>query len=322
MDEPAAIRPDLVPVVAAVLRDRQGRVLLAQRLPGKHLAGTWEFPGGKCEPGESAHQALARELAEELDIRIEASAPLLTLTHHYPEKSVRLMLREVPAWRGEPRGHEGQPLRWVSCAEMSELPMPAADRPICRALDLDPRYAISPDPALVGIDGLMNAWQDSLAAGFRLLQLRAPSMPGDQLLVLARQLGSMAREQGARWLLNGPVETAVGSGADGVHLSSRALAEFGERRRPEALLLAASCHDARELDMAAAVGADFVCLSPVQHTASHPQASPLGWSGFADLCAQSSLPVLALGGVAPEQLGQAREHGAWGVAGISAFGRR
>ncbi|MCC5866372.1 MAG: Nudix family hydrolase [Wenzhouxiangella sp.] len=322
MDDAAAIRPDLVPVVAGVLRDSRGRVLLAQRLPGKHLAGTWEFPGGKCEPGESPHQALARELAEELDIQVESSAPLLTLTHRYPEKSVRLMLREVPAWRGEPRGHEGQPLRWVTCAAMTELPMPAADRPICRILDLDPRYAISPDPTEVGIDGVVNAWQDSLAAGFRLLQLRAPTMPSDQLLVLARRLGRMAREQGARWLLNGAVETAVASGADGVHLSSRALAEFGERRRPEALLLAASCHDARELDLAAAVGADYVCLSPVQGTVSHPQARPLGWSGFADLCAHSSLPALALGGVTPAQLSQAREHGAWGVAGISAFGGR
>ncbi len=311
----------MITVVAGVLRDEAGRVLLAQRLPSKHLAGTWEFPGGKCEPGESAEDALARELAEELGIEVGSSSPLLGLTHHYPEKSVRLLLHELVDWRGEPRGCEGQPLRWVSVKGMVDLPMPAADRPIVRVLDLDPRYAITPDPDRVGgIEGLINAWQQSLAAGFRLLQLRAHSLKPTVLAEIAPRLGEMARQYGARWLLNGPAELAQAAGADGLHLRHADLLKQDQRPVPDNMLLAASCHDRESLQLAAALNADFVCLSPVRTTPSHSQADPLGWSGFAGLCADSALPVVALGGVSPGDLGTARQHGAWGVAGISAFG--
>lgn len=311
----------MIAVVAGVLRDEAGRILLAQRLPGKHLAGTWEFPGGKCETGESPHEALARELTEELGITIDDSRPLLSLTHHYPEKTVRLLLREVQRWQGQPQGCEGQPLRWVAVADMSELPMPAADRPIVRTLGLDARYAITPDPARVGgVDGLVAAWQTMLDAGFRLLQLRAHSLSAKVLAGLAPRLGEMARTRGARWLLNGPSEMALAAGADGLHLRHDELIRLKGRPVPDHLLLAASCHDRESLDQAAALGADFVCLSPVRETSSHAQARPLGWDGFARLCQHSGLPVLALGGIKPDDLGVAREHGAWGVAGISAFG--
>lgn len=311
----------MISVVAGVLRDEAGRVLLSQRLPGKHLAGTWEFPGGKCEPGESPAAALERELAEELGIALGASQPLLGLTHHYPEKSVRLMLREVSDWQGQPRGCEGQSLNWVAVEEMSGLPMPEADRPIVRVLDLDPRYAISPDPARAGgVEGLTKAWQQILAAGFRLLQLRAHGLETSELAALAPRLGDMARHHGARWLLNGPVELARAAGADGLHLRHADLLKLDQRPVPEDMLLAASCHDLESLKRAAALGADFVCLSPVRPTPSHHQARLLGWPGFGELCAESALPVLALGGVRPDDLCKARQNGAWGVAGISAFG--
>lgn len=311
----------MISVVAGVLRDEEGRVLLSQRLPGKHLAGTWEFPGGKCEPGESPAEALARELSEELGIALGASDPLLGLTHHYPEKSVRLLLREVRNWQGQPRGCEGQPLKWVAVEQMPGLPMPAADRPIVRVLDLDCRYAISPDPASDGgMQGLISAWEQSLAAGFRLLQLRAPSLDTRELAALAPRLGDMARRHGARWMLNGPVEIALAAGADGLHLRHDDLLRLDQRPVPESMLLAGSCHDRKSLKRAAALGCDFVCLSPVRATASHPWAVPLGWPGFAELCTASAVPVLALGGVSPGDLSMARQHGAWGVAGISAFG--
>ncbi len=311
----------MITVVAGILRDDAGRVLLTQRLPGKHLAGSWEFPGGKCEPGETPISALVRELGEELGIEVATSRPVLSLTHHYPDQRVRLLIREVDAWQGKPFGREGQPLRWVALDDMADLAMPAADRPIVRTLDLDARYAITPDPVQAGgIHGLIQSWQACLDAGYRLLQLRAHSLDSASLARLAERLGNLARPYRARWLLNGPADIAVATGADGLHLRHADLASHSQRPVSDELLLAASCHDADSLARAAQLGADFVCLSPVRATASHHQARPLGWDGFAALSALSALPVLALGGVKPEDLGLAREHGAWGVAGISAFG--
>lgn len=314
-------RPELL-VAAGVVRDEQGRILLAQRPPGKHLAGTWEFPGGKCEPGESGHEALARELREELGIQVQESAPLLSLTHAYPEKTVRLMLREVCSWRGQPVGLEGQPLRWARLEEMADLPMPAADRPMIRVMELEPRYAITPDPDQVGgIDGFIEAWRHRLDAGYRLLQLRADSLDRSALSDLAGRCAELARDYGARWLLNGPVEIALASAADGVHLNASALMREARRQVPETLLLAATCHSVEELERAGELGADFVCLSPVRTIRPDSRFEPLGWPGFAALCRHSPVPVLALGGVSAADLETARGQGAYGVAGISAFSR-
>lgn len=312
-------RPELL-VAAGVVRDDQGRILLAQRPPGKHLAGTWEFPGGKCESGETPQEALVRELDEELGIRVESSAPLLSLTHAYSEKTVRLLLREVCSWSGQPVGREGQPLRWARLDEMADLPMPAADRPMIRVMGLEPCYAITPDPTLIGgAEAFLDAWRQRLDAGYRLLQLRADSLDRPALAELAQRCGELARDYGARWLLNGPVEIALASAADGVHLNSAALMRDARRQVPETLLLAASCHNLEELERAGVLGADFVCLSPVRASGAQSRLEPLGWPGFAALCRHSPVPVMALGGVSAADLETARGQGAYGVAGISGF---
>ncbi|MFU8832978.1 MAG: Nudix family hydrolase [Wenzhouxiangella sp.] len=310
----------LIDVAAAVMRNPDGRILLSQRMDGKHLGGTWEFPGGKCEPGESVHESLARELNEELGIEISASSPLLTLTHVYPEKTIRLLIRAVDEWQGEPVGREGQSLRWVSLADMQTLAMPAADRPIVRAMGLDPHCSISRDPAdFHDIEAFVTDWRRRLDSGFRLLQLRAHSLDRDALVDLGICCGELARQYQATWLLNGPADLVEACGADGMHLTSAMLMECQSRPVPESMLLAASCHNVEELRQAGSIGADLVCIAPVQPTGSHPSARPLGWSEFARLCRHSPLPVLALGGLKPADLDLARSHGAYGVAGISGF---
>lgn len=312
---------DVVRVAAGVIRDERGRILLGQRPAGKHLAGTWEFPGGKCHPQESPADALARELDEELGVRVVRVAPLLALTHTYPELTVRLILHDVLDIQGQPHGREGQALRWANPEELDALDMPPADRPIVKALSISPRYAITPDPADAGgIDAVLSWTAASLVAGHRLLQLRAHSLGPAELEVLGHRLGALVRARGGRWLLNGPPELALELGADGVHLSAHALANCRQRPMPDDRLVMASCHDRNELARAGRVGADLVCLSPVAATRSHPGAEALGWERFESLGLYSPLPVFALGGLAPADLALARRHGAFGVAGISGFG--
>ncbi|MGB8692993.1 MAG: 8-oxo-dGTP diphosphatase MutT [Steroidobacteraceae bacterium] len=121
----AAIR-----VAAAVLRDSQGRVLVCQRPAGKTLAGLWEFPGGKLEPGEAAEAALRRELFEELGIEVRSCRPLMQLQHEYPERHVELLVWLIEHYDGEARGLEGQALRWVHVQELPALDLLPADLPI------------------------------------------------------------------------------------------------------------------------------------------------------------------------------------------------
>ena len=124
-----------VRVVAAVLRDERGRVLIAQRPAGKHMAGYWEFPGGKIAPGESSVAALTRELAEELGIALRRCHPLLQLRHDYADRVVELEVFAVDDYAGQPSGLEAQVLKWVAAAELGGQALLPADRPIIEALN-------------------------------------------------------------------------------------------------------------------------------------------------------------------------------------------
>ncbi|MCP5150542.1 MAG: NUDIX domain-containing protein [Chromatiales bacterium] len=121
-----------------MLRDHQGRVLVARRPPGAELGGLWEFPGGKAESGERPRDALARELEEELGVGVELARPLVRVGHDTSARRVLLDVWEILAYRGSPVGREGQPLRWVPAQELTRWPMPPADGPVITALRLPP----------------------------------------------------------------------------------------------------------------------------------------------------------------------------------------
>ncbi len=126
----------MIHVVAGAVTDATGRVLIAQRPPGKHLAGGWEFPGGKLEPGEARVAGLARELREELGISICAPRPLLRLRHTYDFGEVLIDMWVVTQYAGVPRGLDGQCLQWVTLEELAAVELLPADAPIVRALRL------------------------------------------------------------------------------------------------------------------------------------------------------------------------------------------
>ena len=125
---------ECVRVVAGAVFDAAGRVLIAERPAGKHLAGRWEFPGGKIGAEESREQALVRELHEELGIAVYGSEPVVTLVHAYPDREVELHLYVVQAWDGTARGLDGQRLKWVTLAQLDSEDLLEADRPFIDAL--------------------------------------------------------------------------------------------------------------------------------------------------------------------------------------------
>ena len=120
-------------VVTAAVVERDGRFLLTRRLQGTHLAGCWEFPGGKTEPGEAHHAALARELREELAVEIDVGDLVLSTTHAYPERTVELHFYRA-SLRGDPVPQLGQEMRWVAREELRGLDLPEADADLIRLL--------------------------------------------------------------------------------------------------------------------------------------------------------------------------------------------
>ena len=121
-------------VVAAAILDAAGRVLIAERPAGKHMAGRWEFPGGKVSPGEPEEAALARELEEELGIEVTGARPVMRLTHRYPDREIELSMWVVERYRGEPRALDGQRLKWVERTQLGREDILEADRPFVAAL--------------------------------------------------------------------------------------------------------------------------------------------------------------------------------------------
>jgi 8-oxo-dGTP diphosphatase len=123
-------------VVAAALFDDAGRVLIAQRPEGKHMAGWWEFPGGKVAAGESDRDALVRELREELGIETRVDSEIMSLTHDYPDRTIDLVLWRARLTSGEPRSLDGQALKWVDCQSLGNERLLPADAPFITALQL------------------------------------------------------------------------------------------------------------------------------------------------------------------------------------------
>ena len=305
-------------VVAGVLVDASGRVLIAQRAATGSEAGKWEFAGGKIRPGESASAALARELAEELGIQISATEPLSVVRWRGLPRPLNLHTFTVRGWHGEPHAHEHQALRWVAPAELIRYPMPAPDRPIRARLGLPLQYLITPEPG-----ASRNAFVEDFSRAIDqrdigMVSLRAKQIDGAALVALAERV--LARARALRpdliVLIHGAVDIARNSGFDGVHLSARQLQALPDRPLPESAWVLASCHSAVELAAAEAVGADAATLSPVRATASHPHTGPIGWQQLAHWSRRTWLPIYALGGLGADDLAAASRSGAHGIAAI------
>lgn len=310
--------------MAGVLVDPAGRVLLAQRPPGKHLAGAWEFPGGKLEPGETAQGGLARELREELGIETGPGEPLTRVPWVYGQKRLLLDARVLRQWEREPLPLEHTALQWADPYTVDLALLAPADRAILQALRLPQCYPITPaDLPPEAFDACAAMLREALARGERLLQLRLPLWPRARVRELAAAVLPEAATHGAQLLLNADVEgaRALGPGV-GVQLKASQLEAWAARPLPWSQPVGASCHDAAELARALAVGADFATLSPVAVTATHPDVAALGWPVFAVLAEAAALPVYALGGMGVADVERARAAGGQGVAGIRGFWNR
>ena len=300
-------------VAAAVILREDGSFLLGQRAPDTFYPGYWEFPGGKVEPGETPREALVRELREELEIEVEEAAPWIVREHVYEHAHVRLNFFRVTRWRGEIRDHVHAALEWQRPGAPTVAPMLPANAPVLAALTLPALYGIT-HAWEVGAEAQLAALDAALARGLRLVQLREAGLPEMQRESFVAAAVARCRQYGARVLVNGDAQLARAAGADGLHLPARQLKALNQR--PPFPLVAASCHDAAELQQAARLGCDFAVLGPVEATASHPGKVGMGWQEFAALVAGLPMPVYAIGGLAARDIATAQGAGAQGIAAI------
>ena len=308
-----------IEVAAAVIHDAVGGFLLTQRPPGKAFEGYWEFPGGKVEPGETAADAMRRELHEELGIDAGVVCPWLTRDFDYPHAAVRLRFFRIYDWRGEPHGREGQRFAWQNSGALQVAPILPANGAILRALALPAVYGIT-QAETRGLDAFKQQLVEALQRGLKLVQLREKQLPPCVLRGFAAEVIALAHHHGARVLINSDVALARDTGADGVHLTAAQLRTLTQR--PDCDWVAASCHDRAEIQAATRLGADFAVLGPVMPTPTHPGAPTLGWTGFAACVQDTAIPVYALGGIQLSDLQLARQSGAHGVAMLRGAWRR
>lgn len=302
-------------VAVGVIVNAAGQVLVSLRQAGQHLAGCWEFPGGKVEQNETVADALCRELHEELGITVSSATPLIKIPYTYPEKTVLLDVYRVKGFHGTPKGVEGQQLRWVAEEELITLALPPANRPIITALRLPMHIAIT--GKYDNLDDLLARCMNLVGQGITHVQFRAPWLERSDYLalfnLLRQRLPQLTLFASTHWQ---PREL-LSPGLENIHLASRFLPHF----RGRANWVSAACHNLEELRMAEARGVDFVYFSPVRETPSHPGSEGKGWSTLATFCQQAALPVYALGGMSRADLVQARACGAQGIAAISEFWR-
>lgn len=340
-----------VHVAVGVIVDTNGKILITQRAKDVHQGGLWEFPGGKVEQSEDVREALSRELKEELAIDVDYSEPLIKVLHDYGDKSVLLDVWLVRSFHGVAKGNEGQPLTWVDLDELvvddqssikndsiksdstndkssenKNYPLPAANQSIVNALKLPSRQLITGD--FSSIEEFKKKLQRALMSGLRFVQLRLDT----------EKYSAQFLNEIIQWTLDtcSSYDVCVVLNSNLLPLLDESLGDVFEKYHcglhltTEHLkvlpslpvirgIIGASCHNAEELDKANGFYLDYVNISPVKETQSHPEAKAIGWKGLESLASETNVPVYALGGVEQKDLLTARESGAQGVAGISDF---
>jgi len=315
--------PEIIHVAVAVIVNDKDEVLISQRAVDAHQGGLWEFPGGKLEVGETVEQALLRELDEELGIELTSYRPLIKITHHYADKSVLLDVWKVDGFVGTPTANEGQPVRWCSTDLLDAKEFPAADVPVIQviqALNLPEHYMIT--GKFETVEQFELHFIQAMNKGIKLVQLRLTTdwlqagnrKIADEVIDIAVNLSSQSN---ARLMFNLPDEISQVVKPEGIHLNSQKLKDLNVR--PACSFLSASCHTVAEMKKAEELRADFIVLSPVQATGSHPDVQPLGWDRFSEMIANINMPVYALGGVTRDNTQQAWLSGGQGIAAISAL---
>lgn len=294
----------IVDVAIAILIHR-GKILVGWREEQQHQGGKHEFPGGKVEQGETPEEACRREIYEEVGIGLKDWHQFDYIRHEYDDIIVNLHLFHtyVP---DELLNLIHQPWAWYTREQLLHLNFPKANKDIIKRLYW---------PHLIKISNTLSTVESSDA----LLYWRIEEFEPQYI----EQLTALDEGQRSNLIINVDIwqqlSPELQKQIKTIHLKQSQLMNLHKGDLTVGVRYIAACHDAVSLKQAQQVGCDAVFISPVKSTTTHPEAVALGWERFSDLAQNSQIPVFALGGVHPEDLATAQQHGAYGLAGIRNF---
>ncbi len=294
----------IVDVAIAILIHR-GKILVGWREEQQHQGGKHEFPGGKVEQGETPEEACRREIYEEVGIGLKDWHQFDYIHHEYDDIIVNLHLFHsyVP---DELLNLIHQPWAWYTRDQLLHLNFPKANKNIIKRLYW---------PHLIKISNTLSTVESSDA----LLYWRIEEFEPQYI----EQLTALDEGQRSSLIINVDIwhqlSPELQKQIKTVHLKQSQLMNLHKGDLTVGVRYIAACHDAVSLKQAQQIGCDAVFISPVKPTKTHPEAVALGWERFSDLAQNSQIPVFALGGVHPDDLATAQQHGAYGLAGIRNF---
>jgi len=294
----------IVDVAIAILIHR-GKILVGWREEQQHQGGKHEFPGGKVEQGETSEEACRREIYEEVGIGLKDWHQFDYIHHEYDDIIVNLHLFHsyVP---DELLNLIHQPWAWYTRDQLLHLNFPKANKNIIKRLYW---------PHLIKISNTLSTVESSDA----LLYWRIEEFEPQYI----EQLTALDEGQRSSLIINVDIwrqlSPELQKQIKTVHLKQSQLMNLHKGDLRVGVRYIAACHDAVSLKQAQQIGCDAIFISPVKPTMTHPEAVALGWERFSDLAQNSQIPVFALGGVHPDDLATAQQHGAYGLAGIRNF---
>ena len=300
----------IIEVVVGIIRNENKEILIAKRQKDQFMPNYWELPGGKIEVGEDSFSALSRELHEEIGITVKDCSLIHKICHHYLDKTVNLSIYNIKDFLGMPLGKEGQEIAWSSIDQFNNYKLLPTMWKIIHKISLPNSYWITPDEHQT--EYTINECRKHLISGTKLIQLRSKTILDSTYI---ENIYKLCKEYKARLILNTPNKTYRET-CDGWHLTSSELLSLKERPCDDRKLLGASTHNKLETAHAEKISADYISLSPVQSTPSHPDAKTLGWDRSSNIIDQCNLPLFLLGGMNKELVGKALNIGAQGIAGI------
>jgi 8-oxo-dGTP diphosphatase len=299
-----------IEVVVGIIHNSNNEVFIAKRQKNQFMSDYWELPGGKVEPGEDHVNAIKRELFEETGITVKNCKLVQKIQHIYPEKIINLSVYSIDDYLGGPVGLEGQEITWSSADKLKNFKLLPTMWRIIHKFSLPKFYWITPDNHQS--DKVFNECKKRLSNGIKFIQLRSKTSLDTTYI---EKIHRLCRENQAKLILNTPNKT-FNEPCDGWHLSSLELMSLKERPVIEEKLIGASTHGIDEALHAENISADYISLSPIEKTLTHPNSIPLGWKDASDIIEKCNLPVFLLGGMNKELVEKALSIGAQGVAGI------
>ena len=304
-----------IKAVVGVLHNKDQQILIAKRQSHQFMGGFWELPGGKIEHGESPEVAISRELNEELGIIVDKLSLHQTMVYQYTDRIVELSIYNIDNYLNTPKGVEGQEIAWVSVENLNSYKLLPTMKSFINSITLPKQYWITPSSNHQS-DEWIRKFDEKIKQGISLIQLRSKTKLD---ITFIEELHNKCKHNNINLLLNTVDKSFHEAYCDGWHITTGEMFDLKSRPCANNKLLGASTHDLTEALKAQDLGADFIVISPVQATQTHPDTVPIGWDTAKEVVDKLNIPVYFLGGMTLNDLDKTLKLGAQGIAGVSAF---